>query len=88
MEVFRHSTHTAYAIRPWKVGRRGLIVIRETGNRLAARDLWNVRNFRFCVWPSRFYRWHWFIRLPFFFFSRDNCGMKIGHPNLYLWVIR
>ena len=88
MNVYTHPTHTAYAIKPWKVGRKGLIVIRETGNRLAARDLWNVHNFRFYIRPSKYYRWHWFIRLPFFYFCRDNCNTKIGHVNLYVWIIR
>lgn len=88
MNVFRHSTYTAYEIRPWKIRQRGIVIIRETGNRINARSLWNVHNWRFIVKPSRFNRWHWLIRFPFFYFERNNVDIKIGYPNLYLWIIQ
>lgn len=91
MRVFPCKSHVAYEIRPIKQIRpekhqTGIVIIRRTGNRMKTRDLWNLANLRFCINPGK-PRWHWMIRLPFFWFLKDNCSLEIGHPNLYLWLI-
>ena len=46
-------------------------------------------NFRFNIRPCKNYQYfHWFIRLPFFLFEKDNGGYKIGNSSCYLWFIR
>ena len=94
MKIFRHSTHTVYEIQEWKLngknGKRqhGICIIHETGNRFNARSLWNPRCWKLIVTPHKSSRWFWFVHLPVFRFNRDNCNLEIGHPNLYLWIIR
>ena len=82
MDIYRHKTHTAFAIRNWNWYHSGLVIIHNTGNRIPILTLLNPKNWRFNI-ESNF----WCIRLPFFLFNKDNCGIEIGHPNLYLWII-
>lgn len=87
MKKFKHDTHTAWELRPWKAEKPGLVIIRNTGDKMTIFDRWNWRNFRFRVWRSK-PRWHWLIRTPHFYLCRDNGGLEVGHPNLYFWWIR
>lgn len=82
MNIYHHKTHTAFAIRNWDQYHSGLVIIRNTGNRIPILTLLNPKNWRFNI-ESNF----WCICLPFFLFNKDNCGIEIGHPNLYLWII-
>lgn len=90
MQIFRHETHTVYVLRDYRNKKRdgyqtGVTLIHQTGRRMCARALWHPKNLLFYVQPGKL-RWHWMIRLPFFWYERNNCGFEIGHPNLYLWV--
>lgn len=86
MNIYRHKTHTAFAIRNWNYDQSGLVIIHNTGNRIPILTLFNPRNWRFNIQRNNFSSFCQ-IRLPFFLFNKDNCGIKIGHPNLYLWII-
>lgn len=91
MRVFPCKSHVAYEIRPIKQIRpgkhqTGIVIIRETGMRKTARDLWIPKNWRFQVFPDKPH-WKWFIRLPFFHLIKNNCNLEIGHPNLFIWFI-
>ena len=91
MKVFRHESHTVYVFREWKMiddkrHQSGICIIRKTGSRIPARSLFDHKNWRFTVPEKNFHRF-WHIRLPFFLFNRDNCGIEVGHPNMFLWII-
>ena len=49
-------------------------------------------NFRFSRRKTSFtnpwMRYHTFIRLPFFWYERNNSGIRIGTWHHYLWFIR
>jgi hypothetical protein len=81
MKVFKHKSHTAYEIRPWKVKEHGIVLIRETGNKKSIKTL-------FHNWKLYINKRFWIIRAPFFYFERNNGGIQIGIPNFYLWVIQ
>jgi hypothetical protein len=88
MTKYVHDYHTAYEFQRWKPPHCGIVLIRKTGGKFKAREVWSPVNWRFKICPNRLGRWHWFIRLPLFLFERDNCGFKIGTQNSYLWVIK
>ena len=87
MKVFRHETHTVYEVRGSTKHKFGICIIHETGHRFNARTLWNPKCWKFIVRPGGPH-WHWYVLLPVFKLYRDNCNTSIGHPNLYLWIIR
>ena len=54
------------------------------------KKLYGLRNCRFKIWMCQGKMWRIknlrvFIRLPFFYWYKHNCGWEFGLPNLYLW---
>lgn len=49
--------------------------------------LQGLRNIRFSIKLHLHWYNHVFIRLPFFYFEKNNFDYKIGLPNLHLWKI-
>lgn len=55
------------------------------------KKFYGFKNCRFCIYkcathkPMSIKNLRVFIRLPFFYWEKHNCGWKFGLPNLYLW---
>lgn len=83
-KVFTHKTHTVYEIRNWSANKKGIVIIKKTGDKINLKSLLHFWKFHI-----RIYKNNWFaiIRTPFFMFEKNNGGFEIGHPNCYLWVI-
>jgi hypothetical protein len=76
---FEHKGHIAYELR------KGFVVIKhKIGNKIA----WQRNGIRLINAKFIIKRGFWLIRLPFFYFHKNNCGFEIGLPNLFLWIIR
>ena len=88
MKKFIHPTHKAYEIRRWESGGFGIVLIRNTGNRINISIQFNLDNIHFHYSRPNKYQWFAVVRMPFFLFEKDNCGFKIGTQNRYLWVIK
>jgi hypothetical protein len=78
MDIYRHKEHTVY-----KLSKKILFFIQHTKVMF-----WHkgkiVKNHRFIIKPNKQWKYfHWFIRLPFFYFERNNGGVQIGTPNKY-----
>ena len=83
MKIFRHEGHNAYQLI------NGKLVVIKRKNKV---KFWfkgiGFKNLKFTVSPhGQLRHWHWLVRLPFFYWQRDNGGVRIGMPNFYLWVI-
>lgn len=91
MRVFRHKFHIVYELS------KKLVIIKK----LDKIKFWfpkehrppetkcGLVNIKFIVHPHKQFKYfHWLIRLPFFYWEKNNGGFKIGLPNLYLWNIR
>ena len=84
MKIFRHEGHNAYQLINGKL----VAIKRKNKIKFWFRGI-GFKNLKFTVSPHRQLRyWYWLIRLPFFYWQRDNGGVQIGLPNFYLWVIR
>jgi hypothetical protein len=90
MRVFKHKEHTVYEIN------KRLTIIKkhdkvkfyfpQTG---LIKGLKGLCNIRFKIYPNRFWQYfHWFIRLPGFYWEKNNGGFMIGFNNFYLWSIK
>ena len=84
MKVFRHKTHTAYEIRKWSVNKKGVLIIRKTGDRYNLKTLMHFWKFRVNRGKTN---WFMTIRTPIFIVIKHNGSLEIGHPNYYLWII-
>lgn len=84
MKAFRHKTHTAYEIRNWSANKKGLVIIKKTGDKLNLKSL-----LHFWKFYIRIYKNNWFLilRTPILKLEKFNGSLEIGHPNCYLWVI-
>lgn len=83
MKKFVHESHTAIELL-----KRKIVIINHDKIQMFNRRV-KFANWRFLIQPNK--RWlyfHWFIRLPFFYFEKDNVSIKIGTPNSYLWLIK
>lgn len=54
------------------------------------KKFYGYKNFRFRIWSYSneklsLKNLRAFIRLPFFYWYKHNCGWEFGLPNLYLW---
>ncbi|AJA41436.1 hypothetical protein AXJ14_gp117 [Geobacillus virus E3] len=83
MKVYKHKSHNAYQLR------KKLVLIKNHQKI----KFWNkgkvLPNFRFNIKPHKQLKYfHWLIQMPFLYFERNNGGLKIGLPNLYLWIIK
>lgn len=85
MTVFKHDTHTAHVIKNGRGVKTGIVLIKNTGRKLSIRSL--LRSWKFYVRIHSLKYWFVTIRLPFFYFEKDNGGFSIGTQNRYLWVI-
>lgn len=90
MQMFRHKGHTVYEINK-------KLVIVKVHDKIRfyfpgygiKKGLKGLRNLRFRMYPSRFWQYfHWLIRLPGFYWEKNNGGFKIGTNRLYLWSIK
>ena len=88
MKTFIHSTHTVWEFKRWRPHKSGLVLIRETGNRMSLASQFHPENIRFHYRRPNKYQWFAFVRFPFFFFEKNNTGFKIGTPNIYFWFIK
>lgn len=93
MKVFKHEGHIAYEIS------KRFVVMRYIGDGKVkfhfpeAKRVKGTRtgfvNIKFWIHLNKQLKyWSWIIRLPFFYWVKDNGGFQIGLPNLYLWGIR
>lgn len=85
MKIFKHEGHTAYQLWKSKSYKSLLfIVIKDKIQWIAKtkQGLKLVPNFRFSFkYP------HIFIRLPLFYFEKNNRGIMFGTNNRYFWFI-
>jgi len=76
LNVFKHKSHTAYELR------ENLVFIKVNDNKVRFFHKWKpIGNFRFSIGK------YCHIRLPFFYFSKNNGGWKIGGNNLLEYLI-
>lgn len=83
MKIFTHKSHTAVELFKNKVFIKNNEKIQMFNRHV------KFANWRFIIHPNR--RWtyfRWFFRVPFFYFEKDNCSIKIGTPNSYMWFIK
>lgn len=88
MKKFVHSSHTALEFRQWKPRKVGVVLIKETGNRMSLASQFHRENIRLHYNRPNKYQWFAFVRMPLFFFEKNNSGFKIGTPNIYFWFIK
>lgn len=79
VRVFKHQSHTAVEIKPWKRGSFGAVFI--------------IMKSRIPFFPIRECRVNWkvhrdYILLPFFRFENNNCEFCIGMPRAYLTIYK
>ena len=87
MKKFIHTGHTALEIRPWTKEKFGIVLIKLTGDKISWKSLFCKENIRFYYSRPNKKQWFLFVRLPFLYISKDNCNIKIGTQNKYIWII-
>ena len=86
IRIFKHKTHTVCQIRPYSEMKPGIVVIHNTTSRLSFKTLLKSRR-KFLIHMAKNCLFiH--IMLPCFYLDKNVGGIKIGLPNLYLWVIK
>ncbi|MEW4152151.1 hypothetical protein Q0N88_18660 [Bacillus thuringiensis] len=79
MDAFRHKDHTVYRLT------KNILFFKQHSKVMFWHRGKIVNNHRFKISPHKQWQFfHWFIRLPFFYFERNNGGLYIGTPNKYI----
>ena len=84
IKAYKHETHTAYEIRKWSANKKGIVIMKKTGDKLNLKSLLHFWKFHISIHKNN---WFVIIRTPIFLLEKYNGSLEIGHPNLYLWVI-
>ena len=84
IKAYKHETHTAYEIRKWSANKKGIVIMKKTGDKLNLKSLLHFWKFYINIHKNN---WFVIIRTPIFLLEECNGNLKIGHPNLYLWVV-
>jgi hypothetical protein len=80
-------TKALLLFRPYKRARVHFIFWKSKG----LTKFYGFKNCRFSIWkyanykPMNIKNLRVFIRLPFFYWNKDNSGWEFGLPNFYLW---
>ncbi len=83
MNIYRHANHTVYSLK------KNITFMKEHDKMIFLHKGKLIPNFRFKIYPHKEWKYfHWFIRQPYFYFERNNGGIRIGTPNKYLWFIK
>jgi hypothetical protein len=90
LQIFRHKGHTVYQIN------KKLVIIKQHDKVKfyfpkagLIKGLKGLCNIRFIIHPNRSWQYfHWLIRLPGFYWEKNNGGFWIGTNSLYLWSIK
>lgn len=79
IDTFRHKDHTVYMLT-----KRLTLFKQHTKMKFMHKGkiIWNHR---FGIYPHKERRYtQWMIRLPYFYFERNNGFVNFGTPNLYI----
>jgi hypothetical protein len=83
MDVYKHKEHTVY-----RLCQKTIFFKRHSKMQFWFKGKL-VKNHRFRIKPHKQWKYfQWFIRLPYFYFERNNSGIRLGTPNQYFHVIK
>jgi len=77
MKVYKHQSHTAIEIKPWKVNQTGIILV-------LVKDKIPFLPIKYCKCNWKLYFNEKLILLPFFYFNRNHKMLEIGLPMAFI----